>query len=477
MAAKDDSRPSDRASAEVLVVDDDPELVQMLQVALKHAGYLVLTASGYAEAADAINRSKYPLPVVVTDLAMRGGSGLDVLAAAKQRDPTTEVILVTAHASLENALEAMRAGAFDFVTKPFSPKELVSLLEKALSRRAMELENNQLRKRIVYHDAQELVGHSPAMRAVLRLVERVSKTNATVLITGESGTGKEVIARAIHRRSNRSDKPMLVVNCGALPPELMESELFGHEKGAFTGATNKHLGVFGAADGGTVLLDEVGELPLSVQSKLLRVLNSRHVRPIGAAAEIPVDVRVFAATNRDIEADVAKGRFRQDLYYRLNVMRIEVPALRDRREDIPLFIERMIANISKEIGKDIVAMTPEAIRVLMGYAFPGNVRELKNVIERAVTLSGARTIGVGDLPSEICPPAPVAFSGPLSLPDEGCRLDNVIDSVERRLLVDALKRTGGRRKQTAKLLGITTRSLRYRLEKHGLDVYENKKTK
>ncbi len=463
-----------QASIEVLVVDDDPDLLAMLQIALRHEGYRVATAAGYLEAAEAINGAARAFPVVLTDLAMPEGSGLDVLAAAKQRDATTEVIVFTAHSSVDNALEAMRAGAFDFVTKPFSPKALLSLMQKALRRHDLEMENSRLRKRTVYHGKQELIGKSAAMRVVSDLVERISRTNSTVLITGESGTGKEVVARAIHRRSDRSDKPLLVVNCGALPPELMESELFGHEKGAFTGATSKHLGVFRAADGGTLLLDEVGELPQLLQAKLLRVLHEHRVRPVGSPEEIPTDVRVFAATNRDIDAEVAKGRFRQDLYYRLNVIRIEVPPLRERREDIPLFVERMIANMSQELGKDVVGVTPDALRVLETYDFPGNVRELKNIIERAITLCGARTIGLGDLPSEIFASSSQGVLGLLTLPDAGCQLDSTMDAVERHLLLKALKRTGGMRKETARLLGISTRSLRYRLEKHGLDVYKRR---
>jgi two-component system response regulator PilR (NtrC family) len=472
MVLKGNHPSRSQASIEVLVVDDDPDLLAMLQTALKHEGYRVATASGYLEAAEAIHTAATSFPVVLTDLAIPEGSGLDVLAAAKRRDATTEVIVFTAHSSMDNALEAMRAGAFDFVTKPFSPKALVSLLKKAVRRHDLELENSRLRKRTVYHGNQELIGKSRAMRVVSDFVERISRTHSTVLITGESGTGKEVMARAIHRRSDRSDKPLLVVNCGALPPELMESELFGHEKGSFTGATSKQLGVFQAADGGTLLLDEIGELPLLLQAKLLRVLNERRVRPVGSPAEIPIDVRLFAATNRDIDAEVAKGRFRQDLYYRLNVIRIEVPPLRERREDIPLFVERMIANMSQELGKDVVGMTPDALHALAAYAFPGNVRELKNIIERAITLCGSRTIGLGDLPSEIFSWSNQDVLGLLTLPDDGCQLDSTMDAVERHLLIKALKRTGGGRKETARMLGITTRSLRYRLEKHGLDVYK-----
>jgi two-component system, NtrC family, response regulator PilR len=276
------------------------------------------------------------------------------------------------------------------------------------------------------------------------------------------------VARAIHDRSERSAGPFLVVNCGALPEALMESELFGHEKGAFTGASAKSLGLFREAEGGTVLLDEVGELPLSLQVKLLRVLQEKSVRPVGAAQEVPVDVRVLAATNRDVEADVASGKFRQDLYYRLNVIRLTLPPLRDRAEDIPLLAERFIQRFSAEMGKEVVGFTPDGLRALTAYRYPGNVRELENVIERAVALSGSRVIGLGDLPESISGHASSPAQSLLDLPAGGLNLDDVLNEAERRLLVAALERTGGVRKRAAELLGITFRSLRYRLKKQGL---------
>jgi two-component system response regulator PilR (NtrC family) len=289
-----------------------------------------------------------------------------------------------------------------------------------------------------------------------------------VLITGESGTGKERIARAIHERSDRAQRPFLVVNCGALPEALMESELFGHEKGAFTGAGARALGLFREADGGTVLLDEIGELPASLQVKLLRVLQERKVRPVGAAAEIAVDVRVLAATNRDVEAEVSAGRFRQDLYYRLNVIRLEVPPLRERPGDVARLAERFVRRFAAELGKDVRGLTTDALRALDAYPFPGNVRELENMMERAVALASAPAIGLGDLPASVAglsaSPAPLLTE----LPPDGCALDEVLGEVERRLILQALERTGGVRKSAAKLLGLTFRSLRYRLAKHAL---------
>ncbi|MBI3201538.1 MAG: sigma-54-dependent Fis family transcriptional regulator [Myxococcales bacterium] len=451
----------------VLVVDDEPSIRQMLQIALKREGYEVVSVAGCRAAIEALTSSRQPFPVVLTDLSMPDGSGFDVLGAAKGRAAATEVILITAHSTVENAIAAMRGGAYDFVTKPFQPAEVAALVQKALEKHDLRAENSRLRARIERTDA-EMLGRSPAMRTVIDLVDRIAATKTTVLITGESGTGKERVARAIHERSDRSAGPFLVVNCGALPEALMESELFGHEKGAFTGAQTRHRGLFREADGGTLMLDEVGELPASLQVKLLRVLQERSVRAVGATQEVTVDVRVLAATNRDIEAEVARGAFRQDLYYRLNVIRVGLPPLRDRREDIPLMAERFLRRFAAEMGKDVAGFTADALRALERYAYPGNVRELENVIERSVALAGARSIGLGDLPAEVAGAASAPAGEILTLPPEGANLDELLNEVERRLLLSALDRTGGNRTAAAKLLGITFRSLRYRLSKHGL---------
>ncbi len=453
----------------ILVVDDEPGIRQMLDILFRRAGYDVVLAPGHRRALEALRQSPQPFPVVLTDLLMPDGSGLDVLNASKARDPTTEVILITAHSSVENAIEAMRAGAYDFVTKPPDAAELVALVAKAFEKHALNSENVRLRALVAERHGSELAVRSHHMQAVMDVVDRVAASRTTILITGESGTGKERIARAIHAGSDRSGEPFLVVNCGALPEALMESELFGHEKGAFTGASNSNMGLFRQANGGSLLLDEVGELPLSLQVKLLRVLQERVVRPVGATREVPVDVRVLAATNRDIENDVAAGRFRQDLYYRLNVIRIRVPPLRDRREDLATLVEHFVQRFSAEMGKVITGLTPDAVRVLDRYSFPGNVRELENVIERGVVLSRARLIGLGDLPPELSGLAGAPAMNLDELPKEGCDLESVLGEVERRLLVSALDRTGGVRKHAANLLGITFRSIRYRLKKHGFD--------
>ena len=453
----------------LLIADDEPALRQMLTIMFRREGYSVVGVAGRKPAVEAIQGSPQPFPIVLTDLAMPDGSGLDVLTAAKSRSASTEVILITAHSTVENAIEAMRLGAYDFVTKPFEQAELVALVGKALEKQAIVLENQRLRAQVSSLHERELACRSPRMRAIVNLVDRVAETRTTVLITGASGTGKERIARHVHDRSDRRDGPFLVVNCGALPEALMESELFGHEKGAFTGAATRQLGLFRSADGGTLFLDEVGELPLNLQVKLLRALQEKAVRPVGATKEVAVDVRVLAATNRDVEADIAAGRFRQDLYYRLNVIRLELPSLKERAEDLAPLIERFIRRFASEMGKEVVGLTPDAFRALQSYDFPGNVRELENIIERAVALSGSRVIGLGELPPEVSGMAGNTVARLLELPEEGCQLDDVMNEVERRLLLEALERTGGVRKAAARLLGITFRSLRYRLEKHTLE--------
>ena len=436
----------------------------MLEILLRRTGFEVVLAVGYKEALELLNQTRFP--VVVTDLVMPDGSGLDLLTAAKRRDPSTEVLLMTAHSTVDNAIAAMAAGAYGFLTKPFDPDQLQALVRKAVEKHALVAENARLKARVGL-STSGLIGKSRAMRRVLDLVARVADTKTTILITGESGTGKERVARAIHEASSRREQPFLVVNCGALPENLMESELFGHEKGAFTGATARHQGLFREADGGTVMLDEVGELPLSLQVKLLRVLQERKVRPVGAAQEMPVDVRVLAATNRNIEDEVKEGAFRQDLYYRLNVIRFELPPLRERREDIAAMADQFVRRFALEMQKDVVGLTPDALRALERYAFPGNVRELENMLERAVALAGARTIGLADLPDEVSGTGEHFGRDWTRLPEDGCQLDGVLAEVERRLLQQALERTAGVRKEAASLLGISFRSMRYRLAKHG----------
>ncbi len=453
----------------VLLVDDEPGLREVLTIAFRRGGFDVTAVPGKRRALVALEEASPPFPLVVTDLVMPDGSGLEVLAAAKTRSAVTEVIVMTAHQTIEAAIEATRAGAYDFVTKPFSPAEMLVRLQKALEKTAIRAENQRLRAQLERFEPGALdFGQSPKMLAVSELVDKAARTRATVLVTGESGTGKERVCRALHDRSDRRDAPFVVVNCGALPEALMESELFGHEKGAFTGAAARTQGIFREAEGGTVLLDEIGELPLALQVKLLRVLQERKVRPVGAATEVPVDVRVLAATNRDVEASVRGGQLRQDLFYRLNVIRIELPPLRDRREDVPRLADRFAHRFAEELGKEVRGLSADALRALDRYPFPGNIRELENMMERAVALASGPVLGLGDLPAEVAGQSAAPTGSLATLPEGGCALDDVLGEVERRLILEALDRTRGVRTQAAKLLGISFRSLRYRLEKLGL---------
>ncbi len=453
------------AAARVLICDDEAGMRGMLEVLLHREGYAVQTAEGVEPARQLLGKS-LPFDVIVTDLSMPDGSGMDVLRAARERDDATQVILITAYATTEQAVEAMRLGAYDYIQKPFKNHELLGTIEKALEKRAIVKENASLRVRV--HEAQrtgELIGKYPPMLRIMELVRKVSKAPTSVLVTGESGTGKEIVARSLHELSDRNARSFIVVNCGALPENLMESELFGHEKGAFTGAVSKKEGLVRAADGGTLFLDEIGELPLALQVKLLRVLQERKVRAVGADEELAVDVRVVAATNRDLEAEVEAGRFRQDLFFRLNVIRVRLPPLRERREDIPLFAERLLQKHGLLQGKKLT-ISPEALRRLVSLPYPGNVRELENIIEHAVTLASGHVIELEDLPEHI---GSVVSTPQSTLPEEGLDLDAHLQTIEESLLSAALERTSGNRTEAAKLLRMSFRSFRYRLAKYGMD--------
>ncbi len=461
------SRPSN--PPRVLIADDEPGLREVLSVTFSRLGLQATVMPGARAAIEALSQSPQPFSLVVTDLVMPDGSGLDVLRAAKARTAATEVIVITAHSTLEAAIDAMHHGAYDFVAKPFSPAELSAIAQKALEKVALISENQRLRAAAPPADPmRELLGTSAQMAPVLELVDKIAKMKTTVLITGASGTGKECVARLLHEKSDRAQGPFLAINVGALPEHLIESELFGHEKGAFTGATNKSPGLFRQADGGTLLLDEVGELPLALQVKLLRVLQDRKVRPVGGTEEAPVDVRVLAATNRDIESEIRAGRFREDLYYRLNVIRIELPALAKRDGEAMRLADKFVRRFAQELGKDVRGLSPDALRAIDAYPFPGNVRELENMMERAVALASGLMIGLGDLPASVSGLAASPSPMLASLPEAGCVLDDVLGELERRLILQALERTGGVRKPAAKLLGLTFRSLRYRMAKLGL---------
>ncbi len=452
-------------AARILVCDDEASLREMLGVLLRRSGYEVTLADTRAAGVAILEDAGERLDLVITDLSLPDGSGMDVLSAARARDESLQTLMITAYGGTEEAVEAMRRGAYDFVQKPFRNHELLALLDKMLEKRRIVGENRALRERLDASFAQgSLLGRSAAMRAVMDMVRRVADARTSVLITGESGTGKEVVARAIHESGRRAERAFVVVNCGALPEALMESELFGHEKGAFTGAVSAAEGLFRAADGGTLFLDEVGELAPGLQVKLLRVLQERKVRPVGGRAEVDVDVRVLAATNRDMEKDVESGAFRQDLFYRLNVIRLHLPPLRDRVEDIPLLATHLVRKHAALAERDLT-LSEEALRWITRQPYPGNVRELENVVERAVTLARGPRITLEDLPDG---PARAPASPAQVEIGEGFDIDAYLGEIEQQILNRALERTGGNRTEAAKLLGTTFRSLRYRLRKYGI---------
>jgi two-component system response regulator PilR (NtrC family) len=463
----------------ILVVDDEQSMREFLGICLRRAGHEVTLAQTGREALDQLRA--HPIDIVVSDLkmpgeldglrllqAIKGGTVRRATAGAQPAAVDPEVILVTAFATTDTAIAAMKQGAYDYLTKPFQIDEINAVIGRALEKRALVEDNQVLRERLAGRvRLAQLLGKSRAMQKVFELITKIHSVKTSVLITGESGTGKELVARALHTEGVRAKTPFVAVNCGAIPEELMESELFGHKRGAFTGAVADKIGMFQEADGGTMFLDEIGELSLGLQVKLLRALQERRVKPVGATEELEVDVRVIAATNRDLETEVSRGAFRADLYYRLNVIELRLPPLRHRREDIPLLAEHFLRRFSAE-HRRASKLSPEAMRRLESYEFPGNVRELENIIERAVALSSSALIGMSDLP-EVKSPRITTPQPPSALPAEGVDLDQLVSDYERTWVLRALEQTGGVRKRAAALLGISFRSLRYRLEKLGLD--------
>jgi two-component system response regulator PilR (NtrC family) len=396
--------------------------------------------------------------------------GMVVLEQTKRLHPDTQVIVVTAFATTETAIAAMKAGAYDYLTKPFKVDEVSLVVERALERRSLARDNLALRDEIKgRYKLDRLLGKSPPMQRVFDTIKKTAPGRASVLLVGESGTGKELAARALHELSQRADRPFVAVNCGAIPETLLESELFGHVKGSFTGAHADKQGLFEAAHSGTLLLDEVAELPVAMQVKLLRVLQERKVKPVGGVVEREVDVRIVAATNRDLETEVEKGTFRQDLFYRLDVIRIRLPPLRERREDLPLLVDHFLRKFSAEHGCKVAGVDPEAMQALMAYHFPGNVRELENLIERAVILATGDRLALDAFPSlgRLSAAAPSLTNAPL-VPESGLDLERVVEDFERSIIISALERTGGNRTEAARLLGVSFRSLRYRLSKLGI---------
>ncbi len=444
----------------ILITDDDESLRRVIEYNLSNKGYRLLLASNGEEALRIFKSED--VDIVVTDIKMEKMDGLKLLEEIKRLNSDTLVIMITAHGSVDTAVKAMKLGAYDYIVKPFDRDELKIMIEKALNLQSLILENMRLRQELTDRfSINSIIGNSSKMRGIFDLVGRVAKSDSTVLLQGESGTGKELIAKAIHFESSRAKNPFITVNCSAIPQNLMESEMFGYVKGAFTGANKDKLGKFEAADGGTIFLDEIGDMDKDLQVKFLRVLQEKSIDKVGAAQATPVDVRVITATNLSLETAIKEGKFREDLFYRISVIPILLPPLRERKEDITLLIEHFM---DKHGGKEC-KLLPEVFDILNRYDWPGNVRELENIIERAIVLKKkSNVIGPEDIPEQI---KTKQFSSPMSLeiPDEGIKLEEV----ERELIINALKKSGQNQTRAAELLGITRNTLIYRLEKYNIN--------
>lgn len=458
----------------ILVVDDEESIREFLEIMLKKEGYDVTCAEDGAKAKDVLGKKAFDM--VISDLQMPNMNGLELLKHVKETYPELVFMMITAFGTTESAVEAMKVGAYDYLTKPFKIDEVRINIHNALRTKNLEVENRVLKKELTKeYSFQNIVGNSEAMHRIFDLVRRVSMAPSNILITGESGTGKEVVAKAIHYNGPLKDKPFVTINCGAIPEQLMESEMFGHKKGSFTSAVADKPGLFEVADGGTLFLDEVGELPLNIQVKLLRAIQERVIRRVGANEDIKVDVRIIAATNRDLEDMVKSGSFRQDLYYRLNVINIRTPALRERKDDIPLLANYFLKKYNDRLVKTVQSISVDAMEVLKKYDYPGNVRELENIIERTVALEGGATILPESLPPIVNTPTgrKMASSNEIEIGQDGIDLDKVLGQIEKELLIKAIHTAGGIKKKAAKLLHITFRSMRYRVEKYNLGTMDD----
>jgi two-component system response regulator PilR (NtrC family) len=473
---------------QVLIVDDEPDIREVLDLTLGRMNLETRTASNLEEAKGLLEAFKFDL--CLTDMRLPDGNGIELVRYIQEKYPYLPVAVITAFGNMETAIAALKAGAFDFVSKPLDLNDLRNIVRSALR----VGQTPAARSAAAAGSAAEaspttarMLGHSPAIQKVRTMIERLARGQAPVYISGESGTGKELAARLIHELGPRADKPFVAVNCGAIPENLMESEFFGHKKGSFTGAVADKEGLFQAADGGTLFLDEVGDLPLHMQVKLLRAIQEKTVRPVGAQNEVRVDVRILSATHKNLHELVAQGRFRQDLYYRLNVIELHIPPLRERPEDIPLLAESLSARLAGDLGMKPPRLTQEALEALKRYPFPGNVRELENILERALTLCNGTEITVHDLQLPIPPRGATAAEGPVAsaapaVDAEGTQsegdfatlfgtesLDDYLERIERRAIELALARTNQNKTAAAKLLGISFRALRYKLEKLGIE--------
>jgi len=452
----------------ILVVDDELSMRELLEVLLAKEGYKVTCAENGQDAISIIKKSVFDL--LLCDIRLGDITGIDVLKALRKENQDTVVIMISAYASTEAAVEAMNEGAYDFVPKPFNNEELIKTIKNALSLRTIEHEkeilDDELKKTLHF---EKIVGNSPVMRNIYNLIRQVAKTKTSVLITGESGTGKELIAKAIHDESKRKNNPFVVVNCGGIPETLMESELFGYKKGSFTGATHDKKGLFEAADKGTIFLDEIGELTLPIQVKLLRAVQERVFKPVGSNEDVSVDIRIISATNKKLEDEVIAGNFREDLFYRLNVIEIKMPPLRERKSDLRVLAQHFLEKYSREMGKEVTKISSYAIDLLNKYDFPGNIRELENLMERSVALSSTNIILPDSLALSVHKRRWIeGFKNRRFDLDEvknGVSLDTILEEIERAYLVKALECTNGKKQEAAELLDISFRTFRYRMSK------------
>jgi two-component system response regulator PilR (NtrC family) len=449
----------------ILVVEDEKSMQEVLKMLLEGENHMVTTASDGLEGLSYLDKDIFDL--VITDMKMPRADGFEVLKKVKETSPDTIVIMITAFGNTETAIEALKSGAYDYISKPFNIDELRLKVRKAIEKKKESEELELLRTKVeTTYSLENIIGQSPKMQELFKLIPKIAQSNSNVLIIGESGSGKELVATALHNLSHRRDKNFVTINCAAFPEGLLESELFGHMKGAFTGAIYNKQGLFEIADGGSVLLDEIGEMPTNLQAKLLRVLENGIFRRIGGTADIKVDVRVISATNKDIKEEISTGRFRDDLFYRLNVVPINIPPLRDRKEDIPLLVDHFLRKASDKPKW----ITPEATKLLIDYSWKGNVRELENVIERTALLTDKEEITPDDLPSEITG-IPVQKGEIKEIPEiseNGINIDEIIENIEKKYLLQALDKAGGVKTDAARLLNLSFRSFRHRLHKYGI---------
>jgi len=451
----------------ILVVDDELSMREFLSILLEREGYNVSVAGSAEEALRLMESSMFDL--VLSDVQMHGLSGIELLSRIKKLSPETGVLMITAFSAAEQAVEAMKLGAYDYIAKPFKIEEVKQLVINALEKQGLKRENTLLKMDVLQRGGFcGIIGKSQKILELFDMIQKVAGSQSSVLLLGESGTGKELVARAIHSCSPRKSKPFVAINCGAIPENLIESELFGHKKGSFTGAVNDRPGLFEHAEGGTFFLDEIGELPLLLQTKLLRVLQEREFKRVGCVQTRKTDVRIICASNRDLEAQVRENSFREDLFYRINVVQLHMPPLRERIEDIPLLVEHFCRKYKKGGQGVPVSVTPGALKALMDYPFPGNIRELENCIERSLILDPA-VISEKSLPKQVLVGRVSSLLANVEIPDGGLLLEPLLEQLEKKYLLKALEMTGGAKKKAGELLGMSFRSFRYRLAKFGLD--------